>query len=385
MKIAWIRYPEKLYSTGKILRGGSELANQYVIDWLRANGQEVIDFMPESNERINLIASQAIGTPLMFQDLLKRIDEINACDLVVTTNWFGVILPEIKKPVCVIFHSNANLVLDSIKKENIFDSKNLNKWLEIAQSYDLAKPSAQSKHETVISLGEQFFASNANRIIAVSALLKESLIKFYNAKQSKISVINNSYPQEWSNVDPTKKFGNSMSIIHITRLPGDYNGFVGKGTDRLLEVLSKFPNEQKTILASTNTGAYKALLNRTLKNYNLVENANRGQVKTNLEKAHISIHVSRCEACQLTLIESMLMKTLPITFAVGVASELIRSGENGFIVKSTKEMSEKIKWALKHPQQAELMAEAARQTIIEKLAIEKIGQEYLKTFTILLK
>lgn len=378
MKIAWLRYPQKLYSNGKVLRGGSEIANQYIIDYLRQKGVEVIDFMPESDERIGLMDLPAIGTPLMFQDLLKKIDQINACDLVVTTNWFGAILPEIKKPLLTIFHSNASLVLDSIKDENITDKKLLNKWFKIAQKYDLATPSSQSKHEMVITLGESYFAQNSQAIVAVSFLLKNSLEKYYNASKNKITVINNTYATDWQNIAIDKEFRtNNLSIINITRLPNDYNGFVGKGTDRILEIFHSFPHFSKILIAADKPGTYDQILKGQIKNVTIKENADRQTVGEELAKAHISIHCSRCEACQLTLIEAMLQQTVPITFKVGVAEELIRSGQNGFLVNNIGEMKKHIKWLNCHPVEAKSMALKAQETIKQNLSIEKIGGQYL--------
>lgn len=380
MKIAWIRYPEKLYARGRVLRGGSEIANQYVIDWLRRNGHEVVDFMPETNERIDLISTQALGTPLMFQDLLNRIEEINQCDLAVTTNWFSAILPEIKNPLCIIYHSSASMVMDAIKFENIFDKAALSKWLKIAQQYGLANSSSQNQHEMVIALGEQYQAKNSTKIIAVSSLLKQKLIQYYNISSSKIAVVKNSYPVEWENVVTNKTFDRDLKLINISRLPNDYNGFVGKGTDRLMEVFSNFPDNKKTLLASAKPGVYQQFLTNSLKNFDLIENATRDQVRDSLAEAHISIHTSRAEACQLTLIEAMLMETLPITFNVGVASELIENGKNGFIVKDSKEMIAKINWAIENPQKTEQMAKEAKKTIWEKLSIDQIGNGYLEIF-----
>ena len=94
MKIAFIRYPEYYYENNSIIRGGSEIANQYLIDYLKSvEGVEVNEYSPETPERLDLISIPAVGTPLVFQDLLKRIDEINKNDILIRTNWFGFIIP----------------------------------------------------------------------------------------------------------------------------------------------------------------------------------------------------------------------------------------------------------------------------------------------------
>lgn len=386
MKIGWIRYPQKLYTSGKVLRGGSEIANQYVIDFLRNNGVEVIDFMPESDDRLALIDIPAIGTPLMFQDLIKKIDQMNQCDLIITTNWFGAILPELKVPLMTIFHSNANMVMDSIKEENIFDQKLLSKWLKEAKKYDIAKLSKQSEHEMVISIGENYFANHSNHIVAVSELLKNSLVKYYGTSATKITVINNAYDANWENTQVGKDFINDdLAIINITRLPADFNGFVGKGTDRILEIFKSFPKNKKFLLASAKISVYPKMLSRNIKNLQLIENADRQTVKDSLSKAHISVHCSRAEACQLTLIEAMLMKTVPISFKVGVAEELINQGQNGFLVDNIDQMKNRIKWLENHRDQAEKIAQAAHDRIKNKLSIEQIGKIYLETIKEILR
>ncbi len=56
---------------------------------------------------------------------------------------------------------------------------------------------------------------------------------------------------------------------------------------------------------------------------------------------------SRYEGFSLSLIEGMSQGLIPITYAVGVAPEIIRNGENGFIVSSQTEGVERIDQILK--------------------------------------
>ncbi len=379
MKIGWIRYPEKLYKSGRVTKGGSETANQYVINFLRSKGCEVIDFMPETNERINLIDLPALGTPLMFQDLVKRIVEMNGCDIVVTTNWFGAILPELKVPLVTVFHSNSSMVMESIKDKNITDKETLDKWLNIVKKYSLAKPSIQQDHEKVISFGEKYFATKSDLIISVSDLLKQSLTEFYGSEAGKIQVIFNSFDNQWLEVNVGKSFDGELNLINVTRLPDDFNGFVGKGADRTFEVFSKVDLD-KVLVASGKPVAYRSFIDENLNRVKLVESADRQTVASELANAHISIHCSRCEACQLTLIEAMLMKTVPISFKVGVASEFIEHGKNGFLVDSVDEMLEYVKVLREDRKKMAEMASLARETILQKCSINEIGQKYLEVF-----
>jgi len=381
MKIGFIRYPVKLYESGRILRGGSEIANQHIINYLKSHNIEVVEFMPENDERINLINVPAIGTPLMFQDLLKKINEINSCDLIVTTNWFGAIIPEIKVPLVTIFHTNASMVLDSIKDKNIKDQDLLSKWLKLAEPYKLAQKSDQSKHETVITISENYFANNSDQIIAVSQFLKNSLTKYYSADRKKIAVVLNTYPDGWSGINVDQKFSNgNISLVCLTRLPVDYNGFVGKGADRIFDFFSQLSGIKKNLIASTKPGSYDKFIKKYASDVEYIENASRQRVGEELAKSHISFHPSRCEACQLTLIEAMMMKNVVITFPVGVAEELIKNGKDGFIVNTIEEAIGVVKKLKKQPKDIEKVAANARNKILNNLSAEKIGSKYLKIF-----
>ncbi len=381
MKIGFIRYPVKLYESGRILRGGSEIANQHIINYLKSHNIEVVEFMPENDERINLINVPAIGTPLMFQDLLKKINEINSCDLIVTTNWFGAIIPEIKVPLVTIFHTNASMVLDSIKDKNIKDQDLLSKWLKLAEPYKLAQKSDQSKHETVITISENYFANNSDQIIAVSQFLKNSLTKYYSADRKKIAVVLNTYPDGWSGINVDQKFSNgNISLVCLTRLPVDYNGFVGKGADRIFDFFSQLSGIKKNLIASTKPGSYDKFIKKYASDVEYIENASRQRVGEELAKSHISFHPSRCEACQLTLIEAMMMKNVVITFPVGVAEELIKNGKDGFIVNTIEEAIGVVKKLKKQPKDIEKVAANARNKILNNLSAEKIGSKYLRIF-----
>ncbi|MFA5157576.1 MAG: glycosyltransferase family 4 protein [Patescibacteria group bacterium] len=381
MKIGFIRYPVKLYQSGRVLRGGSEIANQHIIDFLKSSNVNVTEFMPENEARLKLIDVPAIGTPLMFQELLKQIDEINSCDLIVTTNWFGAIIPEIKVPLVTIFHSNASMVLDSIKVENISDSDVLEKWLKLAKPYKIAEKSDQSKHETVITIGENYFANNSNKVIAVSQFLKDSLVKYYSADPKKITAVLNTYPNDWQNIDLNQNYsGKKIRVVVLTRLPVDHNGFIGKGADRIFEFFSQLSNTEKILIASTKTGSYSKFIEKYAADIKFIENAGRREVGKELAESHISFHPSRCEACQLTLIEAMLMGNVVITFPVGVAKELIENGKNGFIVNSVGEAVDIIKKLRNQPEKIKKIAESARNKILINLSKEKIGNQYLKIF-----
>lgn len=379
MKIVFIRFPKSLYQSGKKILGGSEIANQYLIDYFRSKEIEVIEFSPKTPDRIEIGELPAIGTLLMFQDLIRQSDEINKCDVMISSHWFCAIVPEITIPVITIYHSNARLVLRSINdslgvEESIFD-----KWLARLEKYGLGKRSHDSIFDQIISISEEYLLKKSAKTVAVSNFLKETLIEDYKIDPEKIKVIYNINPIDWINREVKKDFSQQrLRVINVTRLPVEYSAIKPKGIDRIFEIFSKAANVDKYMLGSTITGKYKDFMQSNFSDVNFIENATREEVFDNVSKSHILFQSSRCESFGLSLTEAMLTGTIPITFPVGVAGEIIENGKNGFIVHSVEEVVERIDYLDKNRQILDEISQNARKTVLSKMSDEAVGEEYIK-------
>lgn len=71
---------------------------------------------------------------------------------------------------------------------------------------------------------------------------------------------------------------------------------------------------------------------------------------------------SRYEGFSLSLIEGMSQGMVPVVYPVGVAPEIIRNGENGFIVSSQAEAIEKTRQLLADKPLREQLADEAMKT-----------------------
>jgi glycosyltransferase involved in cell wall biosynthesis len=60
----------------------------------------------------------------------------------------------------------------------------------------------------------------------------------------------------------------------------------------------------------------------------------------------ILLITSRYEGFSLSLIEGMSQGLIPVTYAVGIAPEIIQNGENGFLIHSQKEGKKAIEYLL---------------------------------------
>lgn len=375
MKIAFLRYPKQLYEQGKVLLGGSEIANQLIINYLRKTGNQVIEFSPQSPERLDLIDIPAIGTPLMFQDLLCQIKQINSCDVFVASSWFGAILPEVTIPRVIIYHSDARLILEQNQPGIIDDKKLLKTWLARAQKYGLGGQCSQNEHEAVIALGEEFQAKTTDKIIAVSELVKGSLIRHYPLTMRKITTIGNPFPSDWLNNKP-REFGLSLNLATVTRIPADEVSFRNKGIDRLFEIYSQLPEFKKTIVASTKPNTVRLFGKKYLKNTKFIENASRLGVREALNQAAILVYPSRLESFGLPIIEAMALGTVPVVFPTGITGELIRSGQNGYLVNSVSEAVKIIKNLNRDRKLLEKLSRQAQIDVAKHFSIEKIGPKY---------
>lgn len=373
MKIAFIRYPEDVYQTGQAVRGGSEVTNQIIIDGLSALDAEVTEFAPKTRARLALQPVPAVGTPLMFQDLLRYLDEINRQDVVITTNWFGAILPEIKPPLATIFHTDALMVAEAAAQ-----AEPIQPWLEKAQALGITPDISTSLFEQVGGFIDGYGLSHSSAVVAVSRRLEASLRQHHPEATGKMTVIHNPYPHNWQ-ADEKSFAGSGLKVVSITRLPATYIGFLSKGADRLLEVCQRLGASQPITLAlATEPGRYTSLVREAGDHIQLLENATRAAVRGLLAESHITLHTSRAESFMLTLAEVMAMANVPVAFPAGAVEELLVDGQNGFIVQTVAEMIERVRYLNGHRLQARQMAEAARQTVLSRLAPQTIAQQYLR-------
>ena len=105
-------------------------------------------------------------------------------------------------------------------------------------------------------------------------------------------------------------------------------------------------------------------MKNNIPNHSIVANAVKDSIPPLLNKyaGGIALLTSRYEGFSLSLIEAMSQGLVPISFSVGVALEIIRNGENGFIVHTIEEAEEKIKLLLNDTALRHRLALAARET-----------------------
>ncbi|MBU0489556.1 MAG: glycosyltransferase family 4 protein [Bacteroidetes bacterium] len=89
--------------------------------------------------------------------------------------------------------------------------------------------------------------------------------------------------------------------------------------------------------------------------------------------------------CGLKGLQYMALEIPTIMSPVGVNTEIIQDGENGFLANSENEWFEKICLLIENSELRQKLGKAGRQTVIERYSVESQKERYLKLFNDLLR
>ena len=96
---------------------------------------------------------------------------------------------------------------------------------------------------------------------------------------------------------------------------------------------------------------------------------------------------SHWEGCPSSLLEAMAMKKPCIATRVGGIPEIIRDKENGLLIppKNPKAIAGSIQFLFENPGEANKLAEASYQTILDKFSLKKMIDEYQRLYAELIE
>ncbi len=89
--------------------------------------------------------------------------------------------------------------------------------------------------------------------------------------------------------------------------------------------------------------------------------------------------------CGLKGLTYMALEIPTIMSPVGVNTEIIQDGENGFLADTEQEWIKKISLLIENPELREKLGKAGRKTVVEKYSVESNKQKYLDVFHAVLK
>ena len=215
----------------------------------------------------------------------------------------------------------------------------------------------------------------ADRIVAISNSVKESLVHYFKIKEDKIRVIYNGVNTEKFSSDIQKRKSYSK-IIYVGRL------IEKKGVQLTLDELSNLSPETKFYFMIVGDGDYREELEKYVKRKHLEGKVSfwgtRNDVAELLKESDIFIHMPLLEeGFGITIIEAMAAGLICICNDRGAIPEIIDNGVNGFILDHNKagalsELLNRIFYAENHNKLNEIGMNAVNSA--KKYSIENFSQ-----------
>jgi glycosyltransferase involved in cell wall biosynthesis len=356
MKIAFIHNDKKIGT-------GAHFINDLIASKLREKGAEVNSFYPKFLLTDTPIHFKGINNILFFYSLLEKREEILRHDIIQGTTYTPLAFLRFSKPVVSHFGSTTMGFLRSVPKTSQLKPECYEIFLRLKKEGAIRELDLKTRRPlNDISSVEKYAAERADYVIATSEIVKKDLTDMGIAEE-KIEVIYNAIEDYWFET-PHDRMEREPSLVFLGRIGEDSFTLKLKGVDRLIWLFEQFPDVKKfSVLMSRNKKLVQWMKNH-FSNYAFAMNAIKDTIPAMLHQhaGGIALLTSRYEGFSLSLIEAMSQGLVPVSFSVGVAPEIIHSGENGFIVQTLEEAEEKMRLLLADAPLRHRLALAAKET-----------------------
>jgi len=214
-----------------------------------------------------------------------------------------------------------------------------------------------------ISRIEFHVAKNSRKVVATSQAVKSELIR-NGVPQEKIEVIWNGIENFWFKAKPKKRVKKNAAIVYLGRMGEDGFTIKLKGINRMIYILRSFSHLDKLIIGLSEKIDFYGQIFQEIPKTVFYSNLKRRKVPKILKNNYgdIFINPSRYEGFCLSLVEAMSQGLIPVSFSVGVAPEIIKNGQNGFLVNSVRQMVHRINQLSQDRGKRVQMARAAMET-----------------------
>lgn len=373
IKIAFIHNEKKIHT-------GANQINDLMSKALSAGGATVRHFYPRFQLMDTPSHLKGIANILYFYSLLEYKDKILEYDIVQGTTYTPLPFIPFSIPTVCHFGSTSRGFLDSTPRT--VDLPISQKVIFKALARDGIIPEFDFKTlrpiEDVADI-EEITALRASACIATSEKVRRELMQAGVAEE-KIHVVHNAIEDYWFDKQremPLK----DPHLVYLGRLGSDVFTLKLKGLSRLVNIYRAFPATAKTTICMTANKKLKEWLKVAFPLHHMFVNLRKDFIPGALAALQGSILIlpSRYEGFSLSLIEGMSQGLVPVAFPVGVAPEIIRDGENGFLVSNEKEAIARIRELLADDASRLKMAEAARETA-QQFRSSKIAQELIHVY-----
>lgn len=377
VKVAFI-HNEKRIHTG--MHTGAAQINRLMAQALALLGVQVRHFYPRHKLSETPVRLYGIANILFFYTLLEHKDKILKFDIIQGTTYTPLPFLAFDIPIVCHFGSTVQGYLNSVpptgklltEEKRIF--KELVK-LNIIPDFDLKtfRPMEDIADIEIVT------ASGATKCVATSKIVQKELVSM-GIPIEKVPIIYNAIEDYW--FEPQRNVAiQEPHIVFLGRLGNDVFTLKLKGFSRLVNLYRAFPDTPKTTICMTTNKKLKEWLRTAFPRHFMYVNLRKDIIPSALAPLFGSVLFvsSRYEGFSLSLIEGMSQGLVPVSFAVGVAPEIIRHGENGYIVSTEKEAEIHIRRLLADDNMRIAMAKEAKKTA-EQFRSEVIASELLSLY-----
>lgn len=173
---------------------------------------------------------------------------------------------------------------------------------------------------------------HAEKLIAISEFTAQSLVEYAHVKKQDIRVIYNGIDNTSSGPPKEKKKNGKPQLVYCGRLVPE------KGVDYLLRAVNCLSREERPECRIIGDGEQRTCLEELCRELGLekdvVFTGMVEEVRPLLRAADILVHPVLCEeGFGLGVVEAMAEGVVCIAFEKGGLPEIIKNGENGFLVK----------------------------------------------------
>lgn len=198
--------------------------------------------------------------------------------------------------------------------------------------------------------------------VALTEIIKDTIIEEYSLPEDKVPVIFNGVPLERCIVKESYVFNDNINILHIGRYSYQKNHI------ELIKAMMKlhvFYPQAKLILIGD--GPLKCSIEKIIKQHNLsdyiVEVGLTNNPYTYLNNADIFVLPSIYEGMPMTLIEAMGTALPIVATNVGGIPDMITDKVNGILCESNSEsIADALKFLLDHPEKRKQIGKLAKET-----------------------
>ncbi|MFZ2310898.1 MAG: glycosyltransferase family 4 protein [Patescibacteria group bacterium] len=358
MKIAFIHQDKRL-------KTGAGYINELISDKLKEYGVEMRHFFP----KVQLVDAphhmKGLNNILFFFSLLEYRNKVLACDIIQGTTYTPIAFLSFKTPIVSHFGSTTYGFMRSTPLIDQIGSNLKPIWYELKKAdiiYELDLKT-QRPLQDIVDI-ETLVAKRATAIIATSEIVKRDLEE-NGVDKEKIHIVHNAIEDFWfDNISETVA---SPELVYLGRLGQDVFTLKLKGLDRLIFAYRAFKDIPKLSIIMTANKKLAPWLKTDTNNHTIYTNLYKLDIKEKLHSRRGSILIapSRYEGFCLSMVEGMSQGLIPVVFPVGVAPEIIKNGENGYLVNSEEEMVEKIGFILNDNKLREQLSQGAIDTSLQ--------------------